>query len=330
MDSLDPAVPLDQSAPEKPLVYEETPIIEPSPQVSQESPTLAQTSKPSSLPIGPNPKHGFSLVGMVKNVIFFVVLFAVGIGLSMFLKQYLPGGIPDISSLGLKNRSVPTPTLLATPSVSLNPFANWTSYQVTSGLSKQPVAGITYMLPPDILAPICDGGNCASTGTYLPGGTRFTVDARGAGQLLPDFRGKILSDLGGREFTVKDTTVAGRSAKEFTGVFTGTTIGGYAFSRMRGVMVEASDTVSVEFNHFTPTLVNADFTADDMLFDKILQSIQITLPLATPSVMPTKFIGNSCAGPQGVVCASGQACRLYTPGRSELGGTCVSESEVQP
>ena len=51
------------------------------------------------------------------------------------------------------------------------------------------------------------------------------------GQLLSDFRGKIVSDLAGKSFTVKQTTISGKSATEFTGSFTGSTAGGYAFSK---------------------------------------------------------------------------------------------------
>lgn len=319
MDSLDPAVPDDNQLnqnttepqipqvntdpnPQKPLIYEETPIIEPvvpqhavtvSPPVANtplESPIARppiDKLEPQLTPKYSSPHPGFSFFGMIKNFIFIVVLFGLGIGLSMFVKQYMPNGIPAIDNINFNNPIAPTPTLVLVSSTAPSQFANWKSYQVTSGISKQPINGITYMLPSDILPPICDGGNCASSGTYLPGGTRLTVDARGIGQLLPDFRGKILTDQGGREFSMKDTTIAGRPATEFSGVFTGTTSGGYAFSRMRGVMIEVSDTLSVEFNHFTPTLVNADFTSDDLLFDKILQSVQITLPLPSPTLQAT-------------------------------------------
>jgi hypothetical protein len=320
----------DNGEPVKSLEFEETPIINPD-QTSTASPESVtpplETPSVPPLPVEPvpsvttepvYPKRRSSVMEMVKNTVFIVVLFAIGVVMSVFLKQYMPNGIPSIPNLGSIVKSTPTPVSLITPSAGLNPFANWKTYQVTSGISKQPIAGITYMLPADILSPICDGGNCASSGTYLPGGTRFTVDARGSGQLLPDSRGKILTDQGGREFTMKVTTVAGRPASEFSGVFAGTTSGGYAFSQMRGVMVALSDTISIEFNHFTPTLVNADFTADDLLFDKILQSITISTPVmpistSTPTLAPTPPPGCFYTQPQCITTPCGPTLICNTP-----------------
>jgi len=309
----------------KPLIYEETPVIQPIESNDQSAQPMGSTGQPESpiptpvsikqpddgLPVAPPARKGNSIIGWVKNLIIVFVLFGIGIGLSLFLKQYFPSVISAIPSLSIKNPIPSTPQVSITPTAGVNPYANWKSYPVTSGIGNQKVNGITYMLPNDVLAPICDGGNCSSSGTYLPGGTRFTVDARGIGQLLPDFRGKILTDQGGREFSMKDTVVAGRAAKEFSGIFTGTTSGGYAFSRMRGVMVEVSDTLSVEFNHFTPTLVNADFTSDDVLFDKVVQSIQITVPTTVPVV--TQSAIQPSATPSSVPTVTPTSVPLVTP-----------------
>jgi hypothetical protein len=142
-----------------------------------------------------------------------------------------------------------------------------------SGSTKQPIAGISFKLPPDVLAPICDGPSCASQGTYLPGGTRLTVAPRGKGQWLPTTAGAIMTDAGGREFISKVASISGMPSQEFSGLFAGTTGGGYTFAQIRGIVVHGPEGISLEINHFAPTGVNANWDTDDVLFDKILETI---------------------------------------------------------
>jgi hypothetical protein len=149
------------------------------------------------------------------------------------------------------------------------------TYSVISGVTRQAVPGITFQLPPTVVPPSCDGESCASQGTYLPGGTRFTIAARGEGQIFKDFRGSIISDLQGQAFTVGEVTVASRRAIEFQGVFNGATANGGVFDQMHGMMIEVTDTLSLEINHFTPTGVVANFTQDDILFADIVASIKL-------------------------------------------------------
>lgn len=266
----------------EPLHYEETPIIEP---VSMESPPAVPSSPqiPPQPPLHSEPlkeppsKSSSTIMHSLGIVVFFVLLFAVGVWLSTILRQYLPTGLSGGIVPTPKTTTSPEPTTtIATGTSSLDPYGNWKSYQVVSGKTKQVITGISFKLPADVLVPICDGANCASQGTYLPGGTRFTIAPRGVGQLLTDYRGRIVSDLAGKEFTVKQTTISGKPAVEFTGLFTGTTVGGYAFAQMRGVMIEVDDTLSLEVNHFTPSGVTSDFASDDSLFDKILETLTFT------------------------------------------------------
>jgi len=133
---------------------------------------------------------------------------------------------------------------------------------------------VSYRLPAESLAPICDGANCISQGTYLQGGTRFTVATHENARQFSS--GAVIVDAGGREFTTTETTIAGRRTFSYQGVFTGTTTGGYSFSQMRGVMILLNDTQTLEMNHFTPNGVSADFASDDSLFDKILESLSLT------------------------------------------------------
>ncbi len=260
--------PVKETTPPKPLQYEEAPEV-PMP----------------TAPVPPQKKSG--CLGTIMTVIIFLALFIAGIWLSSFVRQFFPG-----TSSQQEVATTVTPTITA-PSTATGSaaVAAWKTYDVISGTTKQSFAGVTFQLPGDVLSPICDGTGCASQGTYLPGGTRFTVAPRGAGQALRDFRGSIISDVGGISFTSKATTVAGKPGMEFTGVFTGRTISGYGFSRMRGVMIELTPTTSLEVNHFTPNGIVADFTADDTLFDAILKTIKIggsASVSATPTFVPTK------------------------------------------
>ncbi|MBI3576994.1 hypothetical protein HY086_03080 [Candidatus Gottesmanbacteria bacterium] len=276
--------------------YEETPVIDP--QTGQATappvppPDIIEKESP---PIGPEhelsapPKKPSNFLGMLGNVVLFAVLFALGVGASVFLRQYLA----QLSEGGATTQTaqitvVPTPLITQ----SADPYANWKTYQPISGLTKQPVAGVTLKLPPDILTPICDGPTCASQGTYLPGGTRLTIAPRGKGQALPTTVGAIMTDAGGREFIMKEASISGLPSQEFTGLFAGTTGGGYTFAQIRGVVVHGPEGISLEVNHFTPTGVNANWDTDDGLFDKIVGTIvfkRTILPtqVVTPAASPT-------------------------------------------
>lgn len=261
-------------SPAKPLVYEETPIIEP---VKEPSPVMPPGSSPSQFPHLPSSSPPLKrnspsgLLGTVGTILLFIILFGAGVWLSTVLRDFLPSRLPSTNQpTALLS---PASTFGIVPTASTDSYAAWSTYDITSGTTKQSIPGISYKLPSDVLSPICDGANCASQGTYLPGGTRFTIAARGGRELLRDFRGAVITDAGGREFTTTPTTIAEKHALEFRGLFTGTTSGGYSFSQMRGVMIEVDSTLSLEINHFTPTGVSADFASDDGVFDEILKTL---------------------------------------------------------
>lgn len=257
------------------LQYEETPVIDekigtaaapvPAPDIiTEESPFIGPEHELAA------PKKPSSFLSMLGNVVLLAVLFALGVGASVFLRQYLAEARQESSTTS----SFP-PTVIPTgiPTVSHDPYANWKIYQVINGTTKQPVPGVILKLPPDILTPICDGPSCASQGTYLPGGTRFTIAPRGRGQALPTTAGAIMTDAGGRSFAVKEASISGLPSQEFDGLFAGTTGGGYTFAQIRGVVIHGPEGVSLEVNHFIPTGVNANWETDDALFDKILETI---------------------------------------------------------
>lgn len=256
------------------LTYEETPVIEP---VVEEK---------VSLPVEPKQSHG-SLGATVGMILLFIILFVVGVGLSVFLRQFLATRSENTSQPTVTN---PTPTRAPSPYINAflsptasptaaiaDPYAGWKTHQVISGTTKTAVPGISFKLPSEMLSPICDGTSCASQGTYLPDGSRFTVAARGKGQLLVDARGNIVvTDSSGKSFTTKQITlIGGRKALEYSGLFSGTTVGGYTFSQMRGLMIEIDEDETLEMNHFTPSGVSAEFAKDDVLFEKIVASLTV-------------------------------------------------------
>jgi hypothetical protein len=201
-------------------------------------------------------------------MILFAGLFGLGMWLSNFFRQYTSPGTTQPVAQQKTTENSQTPT-----SAPADLFSAWKTYQVVNGSTGQPFEGISFKLPPTVLAPICDAATCMSLGTYLPGGTRFTVAPRGVGQQLPDVRTGTISDAAGMALTSEDSTVQGHTAKIFTGGAGGTTAGGYGFSQIRGYMIEITPDLSLEINHFSPSGVTADFAADDTLFDQIVSSL---------------------------------------------------------
>lgn len=303
------------------LTYEETPIIEP---VTDEStsvhhadfndkaedvvpeatrvfdPQQSDATEPPHVhipekPYGDRPKPRGKL--HAGTIIFVVLLFGLGIWLSSQIRSFFSPVVSD---------EVAVPTLLPTPdtgivtntSPSSSPSASgaaslWQTMEVISGATKKAISGISYQLPGSVKAPTCDSSGCSSQGANLPGGTRFTIAPRGKGQLLPDFRGAILTDAAGREFTMKQTIIGGAYVYEYTGNFTGRTGGGYTFTAIRGVLVPVSETLAIEFNHFAPAGIITDFAKDDALFNEIIASFKgasATMPTPTvnlPAARPT-------------------------------------------
>ena len=289
----DPITPEDLYGPSNPptpegassIPIEETPEITTESQPAHVSAVPAPIAMPQPAPTSPPPTlysrtKSSSFGTTLGAIIMFIGLFGLGIWLSSFLRQYFPNGLNGLTPQ--KQVAVREPTLKPTPADLL---AAWKTFQVLSATTKQPIEGLSFKLPPDVLSPACDTTTCMSQGTYLPGGTRFTVAPRGIGQLLIDYRGSVISDVSGTVFTANDITVIGHKAKIFTGTFVGRTVAGYGFSQMRGYMIEVTPTLSLEINHFTPTGVTADFAADDALFDQIVSTLVLPeSPSPTPIV----------------------------------------------
>lgn len=233
----------------------------------------------------------------VGNLIFVLLLFGLGIWLSSQLRFFVS---PETSTDISLDTISPSPILLETPTDSAGvktastsgSRANWQTISVSA--IGTVLKSVTYQLPQAVLQPTCDGGGCPSSGTNLLGGTRFTVAARGKGERLPDFRGAILTDVNGKEFTMRQTRVGGKDVYEYDGDFIGKTGGGYQFTKMRGVLVPISDTLSVEFNHFASSGVLTDFAADDIVFDQIIASVKAPAFISlSPMIKPTSSASQS-------------------------------------
>jgi len=253
---------------------------------TQASQTPEQSdTKPASSDTPPKKPDSKKHIG---TVVFVVLLFGLGVWLSMQLRSFFA---PSVSDEVVVPTPAPQASVTALPEPSLTPAsasAAWVTYPVTSGASGKEIPGVSYDLPGGVSAPVCDGSRCPSRGTNLPGGTRFTVAARGKGQLLPDFRGAILTDATGKEFTMQQTTIGGVYAYEYVGNFTGRTGGGYTFTAMRGVQVPVNEDLAIEFNHFAPAGITTDFEKDDELFDEIVGSfVFVSTELIVPAVLPT-------------------------------------------
>jgi len=293
----DESTSFEPKTPESTLAYEETPILTPvvestpqeQPVESAPVPSISEEPQINTPELPPKKRSAKSLI---KGLLIFVVLFVVGYALSGVVQNLInssskktatketitptpaPTTIPTDTEATESSIAVLTmPTIMTTPMVQASPSA-WKQYNPIHGTTRVPISTIQFSLPNTILAPICDGTSCGSQGTYLPGGTRLTIAPRGVGEVLPDYRGKIISDAAGKALVTKETTIAGKKATEYTTDTTGATAGGYAFTTMHGYMIEVTDTLSFEINHFSPSGVTADFAADDALFKSIVATIK--------------------------------------------------------
>jgi len=212
----------------------------------------------------------------IGTVLFVVILFGLGVWLSVQLRSFFapaetePEPVHVVTPYPLSDTNQRDTE--ASPSVrpTIRLASEWETYQVRGNGTA--FTGVTYTLPSNVSAPVCDGTSCVSQGTNLPGGTRFTVAARGKGQALPDFRGAILTDANGKEFAMEEMTIGAITGYGYEGSFTGKTGGGYMFSRMRGILIPIDDSLAVDFNHFAPVGVTTDFESDDRIFEQIITS----------------------------------------------------------
>ncbi|MCX6791582.1 MAG: hypothetical protein NT149_00920 [Candidatus Gottesmanbacteria bacterium] len=244
--------------------------IEETPEIPMDTPLEPQSQIPPPPPM-PNVFRG-------SGVSIFIVLILIVAGLLLFnyIRPFFTGGNKVTTGV------TPTPAH-ATPTP-VDPFVGW---------SEQTIAGISYKLPPDVLAPACDGTGCVSQWTNLPGGTRLTISPKTVTQPLTSLRGVVITDVSGTAFTSQDATISGHTAVEFTGSFSGRTTGGSGFTQMHGFMIEVTPALTLEVNHFTPTGVTADWARDDTLFTQIISTLSFAPvpPIATTTSVPATSSG---------------------------------------
>lgn len=295
----DESTSFEPKVPEPKITYEETPVITP---ISEQTPEAAQTEEQrSEKPMQesriqeqqsennpPTPKKR-SMKSFIKGFFVFVLLFILGYALSGLIRNVI--NVPELSKvIPEKQEASSEATLVQTEStesgiyeLSIPGASNipvkqasdsaWKQYNPVHGTTRTPITTIQLKLPSTVLEPVCDGAGCGSQGTYLPGGTRLTIAPRGAGEVLADYRGKIISDASGKALVTKETTLGGKKATEYTTDTTGSTAGGYGFTMMHGYMIEVTDTLSFEINHFSPNGITTDFAADDALFKSIVATL---------------------------------------------------------
>lgn len=211
------------------------------------------------------------------TVLFIVLLFGLGMWLSVQFRSFfapatsrtviVPTIAPDSDASSFFQPGETGSLSAVVPPVN----DEWATYTIR-GRNGSVISGVTYKLPATVAAPVCDGTSCPSQGTNLPGGTRLTVAARGTGQLLPDFRGAILTDTTGKEFAMENVTIGSVAGYGYRGDFTGRTSGGYTFTAMRGILVPVNEDLAIDFNFFAPAGVISDFAADGAIFDQIIAS----------------------------------------------------------
>jgi len=242
-----------------PIVYEETPIIEPI--VEKELPNPLDTPELTS-----HTTHGKRSLSFIGKALAFLLLFSLGVAGSTLMRPLFESASffkpPSFSQQKIDVVVTPTPTI--TP---VDETAGWGTYTISVGENR-----LSYKLPTDVVPPVCDGQACLSEGTYLPGGTRFTISSKTTAP-IPNFEKLIVKDAGGRIFETKEATVSGFTAVDYSGSFIGRTTGGYTFTAMHGVMIQITPTITVEINHFAPNGITTEFEKDDALFSEILKTV---------------------------------------------------------
>lgn len=249
-----------------------TPIpIEETPEIPMDMPQEPQSQVPPPPPM-PTVSRGSPVL------VIFILIMLVGAGVIFFpyMKPFF-SGINRTKAV----TQVPTPTPAVAPATPtpVDPFAGWKTGSV---------AGVSYKLPPEVVAPSCDVAGCISQGSNLPGGTRLTISPKTVTQSLSSLKGAVVTDVSGTAFTSHDAILSGHTAIEYTGTFSGRTSGGYGFTQMHGFMIEVTPTLTLEINHFTPVGASVDWDRDDTLFTQIISTISFTAqtPILTTAPVP--------------------------------------------
>jgi len=217
-----------------------------------------------------NGKH--SLIGLTGTFLWIMVLFGMGIVLSILYTKYEAKGMIEVID---KNEIQYSDESTASSKITETDGISGYNYNLLESVTQKPITGLTIRLPSEVLMPVCDGSGCASYGTYLSGGTRLTIATKAvkSGTKLSDVS---IVDSSGNKFAKEETVIAGQSGIKFSGKFGGITTGGYRFVRMNGIMINIKPDLILEINHFLPSGIDADFDADAEVFERIVNSLIFT------------------------------------------------------
>lgn len=220
-------------------------------------------------------------LGAIAPIVGVVLLFGVGIGISMFVNYLNNSRISTVNKSGPESGREIIPPI--TPAAPVNQYEAWKDFEIANPTDKSVLAAIK--IPPEMLPPICDGRTCASQGTFMPGGTRFTVSVRQGIMNEAEFATLTMTDMSGQPFETKSASEGAVRQKTYTGSFIGTTASGYKFTQMYGRVYWIGPGQVLEINHFSPSGINVDMAGDRQLFTKITNSLEIkTKPFQNPAV----------------------------------------------
>jgi hypothetical protein len=266
------------------LVYEETPEIIPIiPNTATSPPPAAETNTIKDMPITsdqPSPSEVPQTQlppqspRRKSSLPLFIFLLVLGLG-SGFIFRSVNFQLPNFQNSDngtIKNSPTPIQksNLSSTPSIKQDLAGDWT----TNDLNIFGLPHWSFKLPPEVVPLMCDSSACSSQGTYLPGGSRFTVYYQKLTAADAEFPKTIVTDANGKAFVTSANIFLGKPMLKFLGTFTGLTTGGYYFTQMKGVLILVDQKTALGFNHFAPNGISSDFTADDAVFDKIVDTLQ--------------------------------------------------------
>lgn len=283
-------------------------------------PKASDQPPPEPPPIPMKPTGGAHWRKLLINLLIFAVLFGLGIGASLLVQRFF-NNTNNVNPGQAYIETTPIPT----PDNQNNLTRIYRILKDKNDTATQYVVN----LPTEVLIPVCDDSICQSRGSYLPGGTRLTVVFKSDPKPAPNFDQTVITDVTGKKFETTTATVAGMLAREYQGVFIGTTSGGYRFTQMHGFMIKVPTGNLLEINHFAPAGITTDFAGDEAVFSKIITSLKSEIqdgsaPQFTPTVTPLSANQSVCGGIDGATCSAGYRCQTAS-NTSDATGLCVRE-----
>ncbi|OGG08606.1 hypothetical protein A2154_00690 [Candidatus Gottesmanbacteria bacterium RBG_16_43_7] len=233
--------------------------------------------------------HQIIIPKLITNAVILAVLFGLGMAISIAYHRIKSRSAQSpaavVAPQSVQKQETPTPKAATPVSRGL--------YEVKTTVAGRG-SGIFIRLPPEMLVPICDSQACTSYGSYLSGGTRFTVSIRSDQALISNFSDANITDANSTPFVNRNMTLNGKNAREFTGDFEGTTSGGFRFTKMHGVLIQLDQRGVLELNHFAPAGINVDFDRDDEVFSQIISTVTFPDTLSATPDKCLQYVSSPC------------------------------------